>query len=216
MSAGAKTILLLLVGCAVALLMAMSPASRETRSWQVDLRPGDSFSVPMTDRMLLVQVPTGPDEASSIGTFRLRTEGYDSGPLQRDGMVESIFCHDANGDAQDDATLVIRSAGSGGYVTIISLLSGPDGYRIYHPPEPAPESLLGYQGHDGVTVSGTTLTRSYPSYVDSPAVRVDRQWSPTDLVKNGTSPIKAVPDCNAAPSGCDEAIHFSFASETWN
>jgi hypothetical protein len=57
--------------------------------------------------------------------------------------------------------------------------------------------------------------RSYPSYVSNSTIRIDCQWSPSDLVKSGNTPIKATPDSNARPSGSDEEIHFSFLSQTW-
>ena len=187
-----------------------------SQTWRVDLPPGNSFSIPLGSRSFSLAVPSGPEEFHSLGSLRI-TDGvdFDSGAIERAGGVETVFRRDANEDGQDDATIVIRSAGSGGYISILSLLSSPGGYRVFHLPHPPGELTPAYQGHDRVTVSGTTLTRSYPSYVDRSAIRIDRQWSPTDLVKSGSTAIKASPDSNAAPSGSDEEIHFSFLSQTW-
>ncbi|MFT5129772.1 MAG: hypothetical protein ACI8W8_003401 [Rhodothermales bacterium] len=206
-----------LVGCVVVVLVIL--ISRPTReewplSWQANLSPGDSFAIPLRNGKLLVQVPSGPEEGHSLGTFRITGDGFDSGPLERDGKVETFFRHDANEDGQDDLTLVIRSPGSSSYITVISLLSNSSGYTVYHLPDPPTELTPGYSGHDRVTVAGTRLTRHYPSYINSTKIRVDRQWSPSDLAR-GESPIKASPDSNAAPSGADEEVSFSFASQTW-
>jgi predicted dehydrogenase len=109
----------LVIVAAIALaIAAVWQTNRETPAptWRVDLAPGNSFLIPLGPHSFTLAVPSGPEESHSLGRR-----------------------HAANDDGQDDATIVNRSAGSGGYITVLSLLSGPDGYRVDHLPGPPGE-----------------------------------------------------------------------------
>ena len=99
-------------------IAAIRQMNRQTPSqtWRVDLPPGNSFSILLGPHSFTLAVPSGPEESHSLGRR-----------------------HAANDDGQDDATIVNRSAGSGGYITVLSLLSGPAGYRVDHLPGPPGE-----------------------------------------------------------------------------
>ena len=89
-------------------------------------------TVPETD--LVITVTEGPGEPRSIGSYALRLyapydpawpyDAFASGVVRaRDGAVESIRFEDVDGDEMADVTVVVRSTGSGGYLSA-------DAYRL--------------------------------------------------------------------------------------
>lgn len=79
--------------------------------------------------LALLTVAHGPGEPRSVGSYALRLYAppHDPGfPLDdfadgtvrpRDGAVESLLAADVDGDGRADAVVVVRSAGSGGYLS---------------------------------------------------------------------------------------------------
>ena len=87
--------------------------------------PGTEFVVTVTE---------GPGEPRSIGSYAIRLyspydpawpyDNFTGGMVRtRDGGVESLLFEDFDGDAAVDVVVVVRSAGSGGYLFA-------DGYRV--------------------------------------------------------------------------------------
>jgi len=218
-----RTLSLLLLATALGLLLyapAPSRVSIQTRSTgleRLDLAPGQSAAFTLGGDRIILRIPAGPEEAASSGTFQIRqADGpFRSGPLPRDGSVESVLVHDADRDGRDDATVVVRNAGSGSYVSLFTLRSGPEGYSISPIPEPPATLLQGYQGHDSISVAEGAIVRRFPTYVDRDRIRMDRQWSPGSLVRDGAMPVKRRPDSNTSPSGRDRRLVFHFATRTW-
>jgi hypothetical protein len=202
-------------GVFVVLLSARRPQPVVPRL--LNLSPGASVQLALGPHMMTLSVPAGPTESASEGRFRveLPSLGFDSGALERDGSVESVFVADCNQDAADDAVIVVRCAGSGSYVTLFCLLSGAQGYSMAKLPEPPSALMHGYQGHDAISVQNGRVSRTYPSYVDVNRLRLDRQWSPNDAIKTGESPIKSQPDSNSCPSGSDSRIDYDLAAGRW-
>ncbi len=79
-------------------------------------------------------VAEGDFEARSMGSYSVRlyapnaaqagddTTLYESGVLlERDGMIEDIRLADIDGDKQDELIVIIRSAGTGGYLSAQAL-----------------------------------------------------------------------------------------------
>lgn len=82
----------------------------------------------------VVTVTEGPGEPRSIGSYAIRLyrpldpawpfDNFTSGMVRnRDGAVESLVFEDIDGDATDDVIVVVRAAGSGGYLFA-------DAYRV--------------------------------------------------------------------------------------
>ena len=77
---------------------------------------------------LVVTASEGPKEPRSIGSYALRLyapfdpawpyDNYVSGAIRsRDGALDEIRFEDLDGDGSTDIVVVIRSAGSGGYLS---------------------------------------------------------------------------------------------------
>jgi hypothetical protein len=85
-----------------------------------------SASIQLNDSTYLV-VEESSDEPKSIGSYSIRlydlttpdfpTDNFVSGIVRsRDGTIQSIEKSDINKDGEEDLVVVIRSAGSGGYL----------------------------------------------------------------------------------------------------
>ena len=190
---------------------------RSTVARTLHLSPGGSATIPVGGNTMHLDIPQAANESASYGTFRitLPDSEFDSGQLERDGILESVFVDDVNSDAINDAVIIIRSVGSGSYVTIYCVLSNAAGYSVSTLPEPPSAIIPNYQGHDTVAVNQGTISRIYPAYDDSNELRLDRQWSPHDLIWHGKSPVKATPDSNAAPSGRNVRVTYSHETGSW-
>lgn len=77
-------------------------------------------------------ISEGEFEARSIGSFTVRlyqaaqvgdeTTFYTSGFItSRDGFIEKVVLDDINGDTQPEIIVVVRSAGSGGYLSAYAI-----------------------------------------------------------------------------------------------
>lgn len=186
-------------------------------SQRIDLSPGDVFEFNLGENAMVLAVPDGPDESHSIGSFCIRQKSgpFDSGSLDRDGSVESLMVHDVNADGHPDAVIVLRSVGSGSYVSIVGLVSERAGYAIVHIPDPPATLLNGYMGHDTVLIKDDLIVRQFPTYIDQAGLRVDRQWEPNALTEQGELPVKVSTDSNAGPSGKDRELRYSVPQEQW-
>ncbi|QLG88874.1 hypothetical protein HQ393_11870 [Chitinibacter bivalviorum] len=94
--------------------------------WAKDYRFLQQINLP--DNHSVLQVAEGENEPRSIGSYSIRLYGGHNPdfPLDdfitglivaREGVVERVFNIDGNGDGIGEVVVVIRSAGSGGYLT---------------------------------------------------------------------------------------------------
>ncbi|WP_373976645.1 PliI family lysozyme inhibitor of I-type lysozyme [Chitinibacter sp. SCUT-21] len=83
--------------------------------------------LPLPDNHSVIQVAEGDHEPRSIGSYSIRLYGgrnpdfplddFISGQIYpRDGQIERLLNTDADGDGHGEVVVVIRSAGSGGYL----------------------------------------------------------------------------------------------------
>lgn len=119
---------------------------------------------------------------------------------------------DVSGDGAEDGVFVIRSAGSGSYVSVVVLESNGAGYALRVLPDIG--GVPGYMGHDRVEVRGKAIVRSFPTYIDRESVRIDQQWTPEDAL-SGKAPFKREADSNASPSGGDTELRFDYSANHW-
>ncbi len=109
-----RTVTAMLFACLSAVSFAASPnCVTESRFVQKMTLPSGQTAV----------IAEGDCEARSLGSYsvRLYRDGdatfYQSGLiLERDGTIESVHLADLDGDGRDEMVVVMRSAGSGGYV----------------------------------------------------------------------------------------------------
>lgn len=84
--------------------------------------------IQLPDNHSLIQVSEGENEPRSIGSYAIRLYGganpdfplddFISGQiLPRDGSVERVINTDLNGDGVGEVVVIMRSAGSGGYLS---------------------------------------------------------------------------------------------------
>lgn len=84
--------------------------------------------IQLPDNHSLIQVTEGENEPRSIGSYAIRLYGganpdfplddFITGQIHpRDGSVERVVNTDLNGDGIGEVVVVIRSAGSGGYLS---------------------------------------------------------------------------------------------------
>jgi hypothetical protein len=85
--------------------------------------------LPLPDNRSTIQVAEGDNEPRSIGSYSIRLYGGSNPdfPLDdflvgqvypRDGAVERLLNTDADGDGTGEVVVVMRSAGSGGYLNV--------------------------------------------------------------------------------------------------
>ena len=203
---------------ALGFAMTWGPWARaRTRAREVEcsgLAPGNRLEFAIGGQPASLSIPA--DEGVTFGTFRIDVPaaGFDSGLLERDGSLETVWLDDVNGDDREDAVVVVRSGGSGSYVVILVLESTPTGPTLRSlPPLPA-AATKGYMGHDAVAVRDGVITRSFPTYNDSTRTRIDQQWDLEDGLR-GELPIKRTADANADPSGRTCRLRFGWASFAW-
>ena len=200
------------------LLNANRPAPETvTEPLQVDatsLHPGTSIRFGVGERDVEVSVPA--EEGFTFGTFQIDIASleYVSGPIERDGSLETVWVSDVNGDGQQDGVFLVRNGGSGSYVDIVVLESGGGGFSVRRLPSVSSATVPGYMGHDTVSVRNGTIMRSFPTYAHKTQVRIDRKWKPEDVVR-GEAPIKVKPDSNADPSGATVELRFDYAADRW-
>lgn len=190
-------------------------AERATLAPKTDLRavtPGLRTTMLVSDLELAVSVP--PGEGHTGGTFRaaIAQVGFDSGAIPRDGSLEAAWVDDVNEDGEPDAVLVVRGGGSGSYASIVVVESSAGSFVVR--PLPAAPATAGYMGHDEALVRGGQIIRSFPTYVDRPGLRIDRQWS-AERGLDGEWPVKSDPDHNAGPSGKTVKLGFDRATGSW-
>ena len=185
---------------------------------QINLSPGDALQFSAGKVLFELSVPSGPNNSESFGTFRIRQVfgAFESGPLERDGSIASLLVGDVNADKISDVVIVVRSVGSGSYASIIYVLTDATSYQVLRVPEPPSSLLSEYQGHDEVTLENGLIVRRFPTYVDVPALRIDRQWSASELIHGGKLPVRHSPDSNSAPSGRSEALSYSVTAKQWS
>jgi hypothetical protein len=219
----ASLVLAAAAGALMILLIAVRspepPAEEQDDARTVDLRavdPGVQRSLTAAGREFTIAVPAG--EGVSYGTMQISIPslGIDSGPLTRDGSLETAWLADVNGDLLEDVLLVLRSAGSGSSVDLVLLESTADSYTIRSlPPIPAAAATaMGYMGHDAVEVAGGVIRRTFPSYATEGGPRIDRQWDRDDAIA-GKSPIKVAGDSNMDPSGSTRRLRLDLTTGRW-
>ncbi|QLI81770.1 hypothetical protein HZU75_09615 [Chitinibacter fontanus] len=85
--------------------------------------------LPLPDNHSIIQVAEGDNEPRSIGSYSIRLYGgsnpnfpfddFLAGQIYpRDGSVERVLNTDADGDGIGEVVVVMRSAGSGGYLNV--------------------------------------------------------------------------------------------------
>jgi hypothetical protein len=85
--------------------------------------------LPLPDNRSTIQVAEGDNEPRSTGSYSIRLYGgsnpdfplddFVTGQIYpRDGTVERLLNTDANGDGIGEVVVVMRSAGSGGYLSV--------------------------------------------------------------------------------------------------
>ena len=208
-------------GVAIASWFLLGGRIRTDPSQNTDLRPyfnlnvGGSRSFLLGGEAMTIEVPPGPEQSHSIGTFLIRSDDGKRGwgPVSRDGTVENAFIADFTGDGNQDAVFVCRSAGSGGYVSLHALVSQSDGWELVALNDLASEQMDGYMGHDSVYASDDRLYRVFPTYEDE-GLRVDRQWTP-DQLREGDGPLKTDADSNADPSGANRRFEYHWSLGQW-
>ena len=214
------TILTVITLFAVALFLASSHRriGQAVNARQINLSLGDSLRFSAGNVLFELSVPSGPDNSESYGTFSIRqiSAAFDSGPLERDGRVASLLVGDVNADKCPDVVIVVQSAGSGSYVSIVCVLTNGVRYQILQVPEPPSSLTSGYLGHDQVSLENGSIVRRFPTYVDSSGLRIDKQWSASDLIHGGKLPIKRSPDSNSEPSGRSGALSYSVTANKWS
>jgi hypothetical protein len=149
-------------------------------------------------------VEEGIDEPRSTGTFTLsvtlppREEdetvkvviGLEAA---RDGFIEKVLFLDPDGDGICNATICIRSAGSGSYLQIRQYtlsFEGVESEGTWSDLTAIPEHLsAGYIGHDTVERQSEMLVRTFPIHLDG--------------------------DTNAAPSAGTRSLIWDFHNRRW-
>jgi hypothetical protein len=184
---------------------------------QVDatgLDPGTDLRLIVGGRDVVISIPEG--EGFTYGTFciDIPSMGYTSEPLRRDGSLEAVWVCDVSGDGADDGVFIVRSGGSGGYVEIVVLESGPGGFSTRFLPGVPSGLVPDYMGHDTVWVQDGIIRRSSPTYRHDQRIRIDRQWDANDIA-NRKPPIKGRPDSNADPSGSTRHLRYNYAQGQW-
>lgn len=174
-----------------------------------------SFSLDSTN--FIVAIPDDSQESASLGTLKIYpADSPDSFTVvERDGSFESLLIQDVNGDDREDAVIVVRCAGSGQFVTLYSVLSGPDRFTVSQVPEPPASMMSEYQGRDCITLSDGRLIRSFPTYANKPAIRIDHQWTLEQFVAGGRPPVRYDQDGMISPSGPTLTLMFSFTESRW-
>ena len=178
------------------------------------LKPGGQLSVRWGEHELEISIPEG--EGMSVGTFGIRDlrQEYQSGPVSRDGALESLWVADVTGDGRDDLVVVIRSVGSGSYAQVVLFEAQAEGYVGQVLPDISSKLVPGYMGHDSVSVRSRRVFKSFPTYHRSTGVRVNQQWGVDEAIQ-GISPVTKGPDSNASLSGETVWVFYDFESGEW-
>lgn len=99
---------------------------------------------------------------------RLKIESAGKILLERDvvGTLEDAAMADLDKNDEPEIYIICRSAGSGGYVEILSFLwKGPSLQPVYFPEvDPDDPLFQGYMGHDAISISAERLQRKFPVY----------------------------------------------------
>ena len=215
----ARLTLLLAAGFAIVIAVVVMLTRSETKdeAWEIDasgLNPGGELAFEIGKRPVVAAVPE--KEGATFGSFMISSQavGFHSGPIERDGSLETIWVDDVTGDGREDAVIVVRSGGSGSYVDLFVLEGTPAGFVLRLLPDLPAVGKPGYMGHDQVAVRDKVIHRSFPSDDDTGKTRVDRQWTVKDGVQ-GESPVKTGGDSNAAPSGKTVRFRYDYAAGEW-
>jgi hypothetical protein len=138
-----------------------------------------------------VWIPT--DEPRSIGTYRAEVNWpggtTDRLRAERDGMITGVWLHDLESDGALDVIVALSSAGSGSYGTVHVYRHEDDGFVAVPLVELTDADRAGYMGHDTFSVEGGRLRRTFPRYAEG--------------------------DPNAAPSGGEVRLYYSFDENAW-
>lgn len=140
-----------------------------------------------------MEVDVPPGEAASIGTFRAIVH-HPGGRNQeitgpRDGTIAGVWLEDVCGGGHPEMILWMVSAGSGSYATIaVYGLETPDAERLDLAPLPD-DVAQGYRGHDRIDIREGRIIRIFPTYRSA--------------------------DTNAAPTGGETRLAYSFATGAW-
>jgi hypothetical protein len=125
---------------------------------------------------VLVQVSTaGPNESRSIGSFAVRVyrvldeafpyDHFIDGLIEkRDGSVVSIWVAKGRRDEEVEILIWTQSVGSGSYGTLHRYFFDGRTLRAVALPEPSPELMRGYMGHDVFDFQDGTIVRRFPRY----------------------------------------------------
>jgi hypothetical protein len=135
-----------------------------------------------------VWIPT--DEPRSIGTYRAEVTWPDGVTdrieSERDGMIANVWLADLESDGAVDLVVALASAGSGSYGSVHVYRHQDDDFVSV---PIAGLEAAGYMGHDVFSVEGGRLYRTFPTYAEG--------------------------DPNAAPTGGDVRLRYSFGENAW-
>ncbi len=102
----------------------------------------------------------------SLSTIKISTQGFEHEfnevYVDRD-PIEAVLLADLDRNGFDEIYIILRSAGSGSYGSLLGLASNRDqSLSLIH--LPAPDVDSGYMGHDTFQIEGQQLVRSFPVY----------------------------------------------------
>jgi hypothetical protein len=112
---------------------------------------------------------THPD-AQSLSTIKISTKDFEYNNSEiykvRD-PISDIFLSDLDGNGFDEIYIIITSAGSGSYGTVLGFASNKDkSLSMINFPEirEGDNNFKGYMGHDNFKIEGRKLVRIFPIY----------------------------------------------------
>jgi hypothetical protein len=144
----------------------------------------------------------GPDSARSTGSYAvyiysgggpltgLTTDHLLTGTVGvRDGEIQDCWMTDIDEDGKAEILVFSRSAGSGGYGELIVYRFDGTELQPAELPDPDPDLMGGYQGHDEYELADGKLVRGFPVYLEE--------------------------DSNCCPQGGDRVIEFDSTTKSW-
>lgn len=152
---------------------------------------GVTFTARDADVVAMATIPDS--EPRSLGTYRVQVTWADGGKdtmrTERDGMVDSIWVADLDGDGTPEVVVATKAAGSGAFGDVhVYHRAGGALARLAMPPL-GDDAAPGYMGHDAFTIREGRLYRTYPVYREG--------------------------DSNAEPTGGDAVFWYSVAESAW-
>ncbi len=195
-SSRGKSLMLISTVLLVAACGHQAPKVTETTLNSATVSFEDSF------RQYAMRCEEGTDPGRSMGTLKVtiyRVESAATGiaasrPVaattdHRNGVIQNCWMADIYGDENAEILIFSTSVGSGSYGQL--QVYKFDGTHLRHAelPDPMPDLMVGYMGHDWYELMDGILYRKFPLYLED--------------------------DANCCPRGGDKAIKFDRLSSTW-